>query len=58
MLDDVAWQSLRQRPAGGLACRYLGLLISGIVGRRDLSQHLVDISQRQLQLLDLITQLL
>jgi len=58
MLDDVAWQSLWQWPAGRLACRYLGLLISGIVGRCDLSQHLVDVSQRQLQLLDLITQFL
>jgi hypothetical protein len=23
MFDNVTWQSLRQRPAGGLACRYL-----------------------------------
>jgi hypothetical protein len=58
MLDDVAWQSLGQCPAGGLACRYLGRLISGIVRRRDLAQHLVDISQPQFQLLDLIAQLL
>jgi hypothetical protein len=47
-----------QAAAGGLACRYLGLWISGIVGRRDLTQHLVDVGQRQLQLLDLVTQLL
>ena len=44
--------------AGGLASRHLGLRISGIVGRRDLAKQLVDVSQRQLQLLDLITQLL
>jgi hypothetical protein len=58
MLDDVAWQSLWQWPAGRLACRYLGLLISRIVGRCDLAQHLVEVGQRQLQLLDLISQLL
>jgi hypothetical protein len=58
MLDDVARQSVGQRPARGLAARHLTLRIGGIVGRRDLAQHLVDVSQRQLQLLDLITQLL
>ena len=58
MFDNVARQSVRQRPAGGLASRHLGLRISGTVGRRDLAKQLVDVSQRQLQLLDLITQLL
>jgi hypothetical protein len=58
MLDDVARQSLGQGPAGRLTPRYLGLWINGIVGWRDLAQHLVDVSQRQLQLFDLITQLL
>jgi hypothetical protein len=58
MLDDVARQGLGQRTAGGLASRYLRLRIHGIVRRRDLAQHLVDVSQRQLQLFDLITQLL
>jgi hypothetical protein len=34
MLNDVAWQSLRQRPSGRLASRYLRLLISGNVAKR------------------------
>ena len=58
MLDDIARQGLGQRPARRLAFRYLGLCINRIVGWRDLTQHLVDIGERQLQLLDLITQLL
>jgi len=58
MFDDIAWQCLRQRPAGRLAILGNGLFCCRHIRRAGLGEQFIDVGQRQFQLLDLRAQLL
>src|ERR1700760_2232009 len=51
VFDDIAWKSFRQRPACRLAILRYDLYCGRFIGRTSLSQQIVDVGERQFQLL-------